>query len=324
VSASSARKRLGEEPPPEELPADAERSVRIPGGACGARARAGAPPPRCLDPAALDVCTDGASEKVVACGRATSGRPGAIITAGGSQVVAVGATIWLPAAVPASGALTAPSAASGGGAGAAPSGAVTMPGVAATGAISGSTGAVVNVASASGTGAGSGSSAAPLASSVSPDTVVAVGGGVLPGPEVATAASPGPGGVVLVGSAGGVGLVGSGAVLVGSGGGLVGSGGGVVLVGSGGGVVLVGSGGGVGLVGSGAVLVGSGAGVVLVGSGTVLVGSGVVLVGSPATLPGSVATAESAALAFGIRASDATSTKTVVTSRTTEEHRRGD
>jgi hypothetical protein len=42
VSAKSVRKRLGDGPPPEELPADAERLIRIPGAGCGAWARAGA------------------------------------------------------------------------------------------------------------------------------------------------------------------------------------------------------------------------------------------------------------------------------------------
>jgi hypothetical protein len=41
-----------------------------------------------------------------------------------------------------------------------------------------------------------------------------------------------------------------------------------------------------------------------------------------ATLPGSVATAETAALAFGMRASDAAAAKTLITSRTTEERHR--
>jgi hypothetical protein len=107
------------------------------------------------------------------------------------------------------------------------------------------------------------------------------------------------------------------------------SGGGAVLVGSGGGVVLVGSGGGVvppesELVVS-VVPVESG-GVVLVGSVAVASpesAASVVLVVAAATLSGSLATADTAALAFGTRASDAAAAKTLITSRTTEEHRRG-
>jgi hypothetical protein len=45
---------------------------------------------------------------------------------------------------------------------------------------------------------------------------------------------------------------------------------------------------------------------------------------SAATPPGSAATSEAAAPAFGMRASDAAAAKTLITSRTTKERRRGD